>query len=769
MALASDYFLLYHGVHFEAPSEQHTLAYSSTKEEIQNFALLLMISRKAFDKFSVLASFENLCRTLNVKPPKDLSALHALQYEIIQALTARYHREDFELLQDTFSYLLNEEILQKENYKKLLSLFAYAQNEVRSENSVALPFSFPEAKKSIFDSIEKLKLLADDTRCCNDVKTFLNAQKFSIGITGVMNAGKSTLINALMGEEILGTSVVPETANLTLLQYSKNPSATVVYWNQREWQNIVKAAMEIKAMKDFVEETEETFSNDFNDYVQEVSKRENIGIEALPFYTSAAASNKKCNLVKHVELQTDLSFLKEGVEIVDTPGLDDPVIQREEITKGYISSCDMLLHLMNVSQSATQTDVAFIVDALLYQNITKLLIVITRADTVSQNALDEVIAYTKQSITEELTRVNKENRLSSILETLDFIAVSGKMALLCRTDPEQAEAKEYSLEKSGMLALESRLNETLFGAEAQKSQLLIHSAQKKLQHHIDEKSNSLRYMLELLSKSQEELEAQWLDFVTHKKETEGKIALLEEDLKYDYEQLDISVRSLEHFMHSEFQALQNVLRERVVSDVRYAFEKTKKRPEASRIEVIVETAYKDGIIDIIRDYRYKLFQKLEELDESYRLKYRNAGFDSHETFEAESFFADAFHHGFLTQNIEIYLRQILTAVKHTKAKEITKLDAEVQKIVTEMLLPIEAESQKKMDALSIGFIGKFRDLLERPLRHIKQKLENEEENLRYYKEHKNTSDNDSSALEIHTKIKKLEEIEYELRGVAGVS
>ena len=58
--------------------------------------------------------------------------------------------------------------------------------------------------------------------------------------------------------------------------------------------------------------------------------------------------------MKYVELGSKLDFLSDGIEIVDTPGLDDPVIQREEITKSiFISACDMMLHLMNVSQSAT--------------------------------------------------------------------------------------------------------------------------------------------------------------------------------------------------------------------------------------------------------------------------------------------------------------------------------------------------------------------------------------------------------------------------------
>ena len=63
----------------------------------------------------------------------------------------------------------------------------------------------------------------------------MNNQKFSIGITGVMNAGKSTMLNALMGKEILGSAVVPETANLTIVKHNPTDNAKVFYWNKKEW------------------------------------------------------------------------------------------------------------------------------------------------------------------------------------------------------------------------------------------------------------------------------------------------------------------------------------------------------------------------------------------------------------------------------------------------------------------------------------------------------------------------------------------------------
>ena len=55
----------------------------------------------------------------------------------------------------------------------------------------------------------------------------MNNQKFSIGITGVMNAGKSTMLNALMGKEIFWSAVVPETANLTIVKHNPTDNAKV--------------------------------------------------------------------------------------------------------------------------------------------------------------------------------------------------------------------------------------------------------------------------------------------------------------------------------------------------------------------------------------------------------------------------------------------------------------------------------------------------------------------------------------------------------------
>ena len=117
-------------------------------------------------------------------------------------------------------------------------------------------------------------------------------------------------------------------------------------------------------------------------------------------------------------------------------------------------------------------DVEFIIDAPLYQNISKLLVVITRADTVTKEQLDEVIKYTKSSIERQLKAWKPKDSQSLYFKTIKFIPISGRMALLHRTGREQ-EALDagYTIEQTGILEIEKYLMETLFGSNSQKVKL----------------------------------------------------------------------------------------------------------------------------------------------------------------------------------------------------------------------------------------------------------------------------------------------------------
>jgi len=781
MSLVNDYFLLYHGITFEQNLDVEPIETTINEETFTIFALIISATRKNYDKFLPLTSFKTLCQQINVKSPSNINELNHLQHNIVETILNNRSKKNIEILHTSFEYLKNENIINNEHYNKLLSLFEYKELDIQQifQNNIEKieeenKSSFKDLKATLENLICELKNDISNNEILNELentKSYLNNQKFSIGITGVMNAGKSTMLNALMGREILGSAVVPETANLTIVKHNPTDTAKVYYWNEQEWNRILKSAEQLESMREFVNETNKIFGENLKNYIRPVSRFDEIDIKDLSSYTSAEASGKKCNLVKYVELGSKLDFLSDGIEIVDTPGLDDPVIQREEITKEYISACDMMLHLMNVSQSATLKDVDFIIDAVLYQNISKLLIVITRADTVTKEQLDEVIKYTKSSIERQLRAQNKDSQLDYILKTIKFIPISGRMALLHRTGREQ-EALDagFTLEDTGILEIEKYLTETLFGTNSQKGELVIQSSKNQLQKIIEKQISFNNYELKLLSKSKDELEKEFEEFNKKKAVNTRIFQAMSEDITYYKNDAKSYIDSLETFLQSELIDLQTVIKQRVVSDVRYSFEKTKKRPENSRIKVIVETAIKDGIIDVIRDYRYKFIKKSQTIGEQCEQKYHDMGFTighKNENFDARGFFQDDFKSGFLTSNNEVLVSLITEAVSKAKDSKINELDREIEGLISNQFTSIEEDIKSKAKKVSNLLIESFFTTLNAPLKAFEQKLKNDEATLQ--NQINTFEENDKNraqlSIDIHKNIKKLENISTTIKGL----
>ncbi|MFY4804866.1 dynamin family protein [Aliarcobacter butzleri] len=782
MSLVNDYFLLYHGITFEQNLDTEEIDTILNEDTFTIFALILSATRKNCDKYLPLTSFKTLCQQINVKSPSNITELNHLQHNIVDTISRNKTKNNITILHSSFEYLKNENILNNEHYNKLLSLFDLKElNVTEEQNHISVQkiddehkSSFKDLKHNLENIINELKTDLTNKEILGELENthnYLNNQKFSIGITGVMNAGKSTMLNALMGREILGSAVVPETANLTIVKHNPTDNAKVYYWNEQEWDRIKKSASQLESMKDFVEETNRIFADNLKNYIRPVSRFDEIDIKDLSSYTSAEASGKKCNLVKYVELGSKLDFLSDGIEIVDTPGLDDPVIQREEITKEYISQCDMMIHLMNVSQSATLKDVEFIIDALLYQNISKLLVVITRADTVSKEQLEEVIKYTKTSIEKQLKAQNKDSQLDYILKTIRFIPISGRMALLHRTGREkEALDAGFTIEDTGILEIEKYLMDTLFGTNSQKGELVVQSTKNQLQKVIEKQISFNNYELTLLSKSKEELEKELEEFNKKKAVNTRIFQAMSEDITYYKNDAKSYIDSLETFLESELIDLQAVIKQRVVSDVKYSFEKMKKRPENSRIKVIVETAIKDGIIDVIRDYRYKFIKKSQTIGEQCEQKYHDLGFaigHKNENFDARGFFQEDFKSGFLTSNNEVLISQIIDAVSKSKDSRINELDREIEALISTQFTSIEDDLKVKAKKVSNMLIDSFFTTLNAPLKQFEQKLKNDEETLQNQLNsfEENDKNKDVISINIHKNIKKLENISATIKGL----
>ncbi len=451
----------------------------------------------------------------------------------------------------------------------------------------------------------------------------LKNQEFSIGVTGIIKAGKSTMMNALLKEDILGTAIRPETANLTVIKKSKKPEAVVKFWSQKEWNEIKKSAFDTQS-KEFVEVSEALDRSDA--YIQEEPKKVEIEINELENYTSARKSENLCNLVKEVELSLPVEFLDGGVEIVDTPGIDDPIVQREVITLEYLKECSAILHLMNAKQSATQKDIEFIGDALIDQGISSLLVVITRIDTLGDSKqeidkeLSAIIEHAKRNIEIYLNRRSKDD-ISDILSRLEFLPLAGKFALQHRIgESQKALKKGYELEDTGILEIENYLNMMLFGENNPRATLAITNAYRTIEHDAIEYKKELEQTFSLIGQSREAIEQKLVKASEDKESIGSQLTEIEENIESEKGKIKRRLESLKNTFEFKFDTLRKEITDEL-SDYIISQLYAGGKPDEGLMKSTVEDKIKDFVSELREWYTKQskmiLEDSLEYVDSQY--------------------------------------------------------------------------------------------------------------------------------------------------------
>ena len=265
-----------------------------------------------------------------------------------------------------------------------------------------------------FNLTEMVELYKNEFAISNskELEKALNSLKeegrtLKIGIVGRVKAGKSSLLNSLIfdGKDILPKAATPMTAALTILEYSENIGAKVDFFSKDDIEDIKKDYE--KYQKQFEEKYQNKYQemvqrlekkgkeivpNDIKEKVTKQVKRElselatlssayeqyskikNSGIsvdELEQFKTISAKDSNELNnklkefvgangkympFTKSVILQLNEKSLQ-GIQIIDTPGVNDPVVSREERTKELLKYCDAVLIVSPSGQFLSSEDI----------------------------------------------------------------------------------------------------------------------------------------------------------------------------------------------------------------------------------------------------------------------------------------------------------------------------------------------------------------------------------------------------------------------------
>ena len=178
-------------------------------------------------------------------------------------------------------------------------------------------------------------------------------------VVGQFKRGKTCLINALMGVDLLPTAVVPLTSIVTVLSYGEVLHIEVSFQDGK-----VRA----------------------------------IDPQKLVDYVTEPGNPKNVKNVKEVLVRYPSAYLKDGVRLVDTPGVGSVYLHNTDVAYQYLPNSDAALFLLSVEQPVSKAELDFLKDVQQYSD--KIFFLLNKIDYVTSKEIQASIEFTGRTIKE---------------------------------------------------------------------------------------------------------------------------------------------------------------------------------------------------------------------------------------------------------------------------------------------------------------------------------------------------------------------------------
>ncbi len=437
-----------------------------------------------------------------------------------------------------------------------------------------------------------------NTISLEEIKEKLEKDTLTIGVIGQMKCGKSTFLNSFVFEDdILPAATTPMTAALSVITYGEKEHITAEFYTKDEWEEQKMQASrdendaansldesKIKAAKELVSKATKLGSS-LNDLL---GKTQEDSFNNLIEYVGA--DGKFVSITKSVTIYYPKDYLK-GVEIVDTPGFNDPIVSREERTKDFLKKADVVIMMLYAGRPFDATDRDIIFKNVRQCGIGKVLVGINKYDIPycsETNPEDEnqIKEYVKAEIRKACRDCN-DNTLVEILNDVEPIPLSAEMALLSKLPMSKITSTEslnfafkrhcsnFGISTQAELYQWSHLNDFISAVkqliENEKNKILfakplnaIMAAGDKKKSDNDNELNLINSKIELLLMPDSEIDEKEDNLAKANKRLTKKINLLGEDLDADIKNLvrkgkneledivDNSCKRMKNIIHNEW-------------------------------------------------------------------------------------------------------------------------------------------------------------------------------------------------------------------------
>jgi GTPase SAR1 family protein len=254
------------------------------------------------------------------------------------------------------------------------------------------------------------KTLGDTVR---ELRAVVATDTFRVLIAGEFNAGKSTTVNAMLGEKVLPAGGTPTTAVLCVVRWSESSSAVLFRADRR--------------MGDGLD-----------------PKPAPIDVTKLEHYVTVGAGRGKPNKWGLAEIYWPLELCRQGIEIIDSPGLNDSA-DHSKITLDYVNKADAVVFVFSALQALAESERSVVDQQLKVFSHDSMFCLVNRINQVDDDETAKVIKDLRARIHEYWGL--GDNRV---------FFIDAKAALGSRANGKHALAGQ-----SGLLAFETALEQFL--------------------------------------------------------------------------------------------------------------------------------------------------------------------------------------------------------------------------------------------------------------------------------------------------------------------
>ncbi len=266
---------------------------------------------------------------------------------------------------------------------------------------------------------------------CRSLLTRLAEDQFNLMVVGRFSRGKSTLMNAILGDALLPTGIVPLTSVITTVRYGSRPQVVL--------------------------------------HFRDSGLNREVQLSELAAYVTQQGNPGNSKRIAWAEIQLPVEILRRGFFFVDTPGLGSPIIENTLTTERFLPQADAFI-LVTSFDSPLSEEEGRILERIRNTD-KKLFVVLNKQDTVTPEERRQALQFVADQLQAQLGR-----------EPQELYSISARQALEGKVTGDRKKFDE-----SGLQAFEAELFRFL---TEDRTQLFLTNMYERTLNHLVEWSRN---------------------------------------------------------------------------------------------------------------------------------------------------------------------------------------------------------------------------------------------------------------------------------------